>query len=174
MNERELLAKRANLIAQARAMLDVCESEKRDFTAEEQNNYDAIFADVQKIDVKVDNLRKLGTADDSAFRTSEPEQIHKAIISIHKEGYYYSEFIPSEYLEKDRDSILLQLSYQEMEFLSLCCSEMSYKAIADCMSVSIHTVEGYKKSLFKKLHTNSRIGLVLFALNMGMAPVYKK
>lgn len=108
------------------------------------------------------------------LRTSEPEQIHKAIISIYKDGYYYSEFIPREYLEKDRDSILLQLSYQEMEYLSLCCSEMSYKAIADCMGVSIHTVEGYKRSLFKKLHTNSRIGLVLFALNMGMAPVYKK
>lgn len=108
------------------------------------------------------------------LRTSEPEDIHKAILSIHKDGYYYSEFIPREFLEKDRDSVLLQLTYPEMEYLSLCCSEMSYKAIADCMNISIHTVEGYKRSLFKKLHTNSRIGLVLFALNMGMAPVYKK
>lgn len=108
------------------------------------------------------------------LRTSDPSDIRKAIASIHKHGYYYSEFIPAEYLEKERDSILLQLSYPEMEFLSLCCSEMSFKNIADAMHVSIHTVENYKKSLFKKLHTNSRIGLVLFALNMGMAPLYKK
>ena len=72
MNERELLAKRASLIAQARAMLEKVEAEKRDFNAEEQNNYDLIFDDVAKIDKKIENLRKLGTADDSEFRSSEP------------------------------------------------------------------------------------------------------
>jgi len=72
MNERELLAKRAALIAQARGMLEKCEAEKRDFDTTEQTNYDAIFADVAKIDVKIENLRKLGTVDSEEFRSSEP------------------------------------------------------------------------------------------------------
>jgi len=72
MNERELLAKRAALILQARAMLDKCEAEKRDFDTGEQTNYDAIFADVAKIDVKIENLRKLGTVDTDEFRSTDP------------------------------------------------------------------------------------------------------
>jgi len=71
MNERELLAQRAVLINQGRAMLEKCETEKRDFSTEEQTNYDAIFADVAKLDKKVDNLRKLGTVDEVDFRISE-------------------------------------------------------------------------------------------------------
>lgn len=74
MNERELLAKRAELVNQARAMLEASEKEKRDFTAEEQTNYDAVFAGVAKIDKKLENLRKLGTVDDDEFRTTEPER----------------------------------------------------------------------------------------------------
>lgn len=74
MNERELLAKRAELINQARAMLEAAEKEKRDFSAEEQTNYDAIFADMSKIDKKLENLRKLGTVDDGEFRSAEPEK----------------------------------------------------------------------------------------------------
>jgi HK97 family phage major capsid protein len=72
MNERDLLAKRATLVNQARAMVDAAES--RAFTTEEQTNYDAIFADVAKLDKMVDNIRKLGTADEIDFRTSEPER----------------------------------------------------------------------------------------------------
>lgn len=72
MNEREFLAKRASLIAQARAMVDAAEKETRDFTTEEQTNYDAIFADVAKLDKKIDNIRKLGSADAEEFRTSDP------------------------------------------------------------------------------------------------------
>jgi len=70
--EREFLAKRAELIAQARAMVETAAAEKRDFSTEDQNNYDAIFVEVGKIDKKIDNLRKLGTADAPEFRTSEP------------------------------------------------------------------------------------------------------
>lgn len=74
MNERELLARRAQLIAQARARLEAVEAENRDFTAEEQTNYDAIFDDVAKIDKKIENLRRLGQLDDAEFRNADPER----------------------------------------------------------------------------------------------------
>jgi len=72
MNERELLAKRATLITQARALLEMAEKETRDLTTEEQANYDAIFTDVAKLDKKIENIRKLGTADDAEFRVTDP------------------------------------------------------------------------------------------------------
>ena len=72
MNERELLVKRAALVARAREMIELAEKEAREFTAEEQTNYDALFTDMGKLDKKIENFRKLGSADDSDFRTSEP------------------------------------------------------------------------------------------------------
>jgi len=72
MNERELLVKRAALVTRAREMIELAETESREFTAEEQTNYDALFGDMGKLDKKVGNIRKLGSADDPDFRTSEP------------------------------------------------------------------------------------------------------
>ena len=74
MNERELLAKRAALVALARALLEKSEAEKRDFTTEEQTNYDAIFADINKIDEKIANLRKLGTVEGAEGLLSQAEK----------------------------------------------------------------------------------------------------
>lgn len=74
MNERELLAKRANLVSQARAKLEAVGAEKRDFNAEEQTNYDAIFDDIAKLDKQIENYRKLGTADDAEYRNAQPER----------------------------------------------------------------------------------------------------
>lgn len=74
MNERELLAKRANLVSQAREMVELAAKENRDFSAEDQTNYDRIFADIEKIDKQVDNLRKLGSVDSAEYRNSAAEK----------------------------------------------------------------------------------------------------
>jgi len=82
MNERELLAQRATLINQARSMVERSNVEKRDFSTEEQTNYDAIFADIAKIDVKIDNLRKLGTVDteERSTQAMRPEGARDAAV----------------------------------------------------------------------------------------------
>jgi len=82
MNERELLAQRATLINQARSMVEKSNVEKRDFSTEEQTNYDAIFADIAKIDVKIDNLRKLGTVDteERSTQAMRPEGARDAAV----------------------------------------------------------------------------------------------
>jgi len=82
MNERELLAQRATLINQARSMVEKSNVEKRDFSTEEQTNYDAIFTDIAKIDVKIDNLRKLGSVDteDRSSQAMRPEGARDAAV----------------------------------------------------------------------------------------------
>lgn len=72
MNERELLAKRAELITQARQMIDAAAVLKRELSTEEQTNYDAIFVDVGRIDRSIENLRKLGNAEGAAPSGTEP------------------------------------------------------------------------------------------------------
>lgn len=82
MNERELLAQRATMINQARSMVEKANVEKRDFSTEEQTNYDAIFADIAKIDIKIDNLRKLGSVDteERSTQAMRPEGARDAAV----------------------------------------------------------------------------------------------
>ena len=46
--------------------------------------------------------------------------------------------------------------------------DMSYKQIADAMTVAERTVDGYRESLFTKLGVHSRIGLILEALKRDL------
>ena len=57
-----------------------------------------------------------------------------------------------------------EFSRKEFEFLRLCCSELTYKEIADLMFVSPRTVDNYRESLFQKLNLKTRTGLVLYAI----------
>jgi DNA-binding NarL/FixJ family response regulator len=36
------------------------------------------------------------------------------------------------------------------------------------MFVSVRTIDGYRDSLFQKLHVSTRVGLVLFAVRHGI------
>lgn len=56
------------------------------------------------------------------------------------------------------------ISAREEEFLKYVCMDLTYKEISEKMSCSHRTVDGYRDSLFTKLGTSSRVGLVLFAV----------
>lgn len=53
---RELLEKRANLIKQARELVDKAEKENRDFTAEEKQSYDKLFAEADELRQRAERL----------------------------------------------------------------------------------------------------------------------
>jgi two-component system invasion response regulator UvrY len=118
-------------------------------------------------ELSIIRMIKIG-ANGILMKECNPTELHKALLSIHNEGIYYKEAHDRTQLDKAKNSIALQLSYSEMEFMSLCCTDMNYKAIADAMRVSTRTVDSYRNTLYKKLKVNSRIGIVLFALNIGM------
>ena len=61
----------------------------------------------------------------------------------------------------------IQLNHRERQFLQLACSELTYVQIAERMCVSPRTVDGYRESLFVRLHLKSRVGLVLWAVKGG-------
>lgn len=61
------------------------------------------------------------------------------------------------------------LTANEVRFLELCCSELTYKEIATKMCLSVHTIDNYRDALFDKFELKSRTGLVLFALKNNIA-----
>lgn len=60
------------------------------------------------------------------------------------------------------------LSEQQIAFLRLCVSDLSYKEIAAEMYLSCRTVENYRDELFRKLNIRSRTGLALYAVKSGL------
>lgn len=63
------------------------------------------------------------------------------------------------------------LNDKEIQFLKLACTELTYKEIACRMYLSPRTIDGYRDALFEKLHIRTRVGLVVYAIRMGIVQV---
>jgi DNA-binding NarL/FixJ family response regulator len=99
-------------------------------------------------------------------------ELVRAIHSVMDTGFYLNELVSGKLIRsmQDEDNPDAakekgpRFSTREMEFLKLCCSELTYKEIADQMHLSPRTVDGYREDIFERLQIRSRTGLVLYAL----------
>lgn len=100
------------------------------------------------------------------------QDLEKALNTIAKKGYYYPDWITHKVLlSLSTDKEKRQhpdVNDQELKFLKYAATELTYKEIADKMSCSPRTVEGYRDNLFEKFNIKSRVGLVIFAVKHGM------
>jgi DNA-binding NarL/FixJ family response regulator len=110
------------------------------------------------------------------LKNSKPEIFRQALNSIRDSGFYMNELVSNKMLnyvtkgqeEDGKDASLIKsLNENEITFLQLSCTEMTYKEIAEKMRVSPRTVDGYRDHLLKKLNVQSRVGLVVFAIKYG-------
>lgn len=102
------------------------------------------------------------------LKDAEPKELQKALIAVHKEGFYHSDLVTSRLRMKDGP---LSLTDKEELFLSFCCSELTYRDIAERMNVSPRTVDGYRDILFAKLDIKSRTGLAIYAIKSGLVTI---
>jgi DNA-binding NarL/FixJ family response regulator len=110
------------------------------------------------------------------LKDSKPAIFKQALDHIRDSGFYMNELVSNKMLnyvthEEDkakRAQLISQLTENEITFLQLSCTEMTYKEIAEKMSVSPRTVDGYRDHLLKKLNVQSRVGLVIFAIKYGL------
>lgn len=103
----------------------------------------------------------------------EPAELKQAILSIHNKGYHYTDAFTGRLIavlqsdgENEPGSSIM--NDRELKFLKHCCSELTYKEIADLMFLSPKTIDGYRANLFEKLEAKSRVGLVLYAVKNGI------
>ena len=104
-----------------------------------------------------------------------PSELKHAIQSVVEMGYFYSNQASGKLANlimlRSEDQTVLQkvmLNNQEILFLKLACSEMTYKEIAMEMNLSPRAVDGLRDHLFEKLDVKTRVGLALFAVRKGM------
>jgi two-component system, NarL family, invasion response regulator UvrY len=114
------------------------------------------------------------------LKDSKPAQMQEAIDTIVKEGFHYSELLNDKLiyaLNKIGDGSngdigkQVEINEREAEFLRYCCTELTYKEIADKLQVSPRTVDSYRDSLFIRFKVKTRIGLVMYAVKNGIMQV---
>ena len=104
-----------------------------------------------------------------------PSELKFAIHSVMNAGYYYSNHTAGKlanlFRSTDEKKNFLQnmmLSEQELQFLKLACSDLTYKEIAQKMSLNPRSVDNLRDQLFIKLDVKSRVGLAMVAIKNGI------
>jgi two-component system, NarL family, invasion response regulator UvrY len=103
-----------------------------------------------------------------------PGELKLAIRSVIASGYYYSHGPAGKLVNLFKKEAGTQqperhsLSENEITFLQLASTDMTYKEIATVMKISPRTVDNYRDSLFLKLNVKSRVGLAIFAIKSGV------
>ncbi len=104
-----------------------------------------------------------------------PSELKFAIHSVVQNGYYYSNHTTGKLVNlfrqhSDGNSLIQRsvLNDQEILFLKLACSDLTYKEIAQRMSLNPRAVDTLRDQLFVKLDVKSRVGLALVAIRQGV------
>ncbi len=109
------------------------------------------------------------------LKDARPDALKAAIEGLYKNGFHHSELVTGrilhQLLSQTQEANTASLNAKEVEFLKLCCTEMTYREIADIMGVSHRTIDNYRDQLFEKLAIKSRTGLVLYAIRTGIAAI---
>ncbi|QNJ99015.1 response regulator transcription factor [Constantimarinum furrinae] len=96
-----------------------------------------------------------------------PDMLKEALNEVIDKGYYHSQKVAATLLHSLRSGKKekeIEFKENELTFLQLACSEMTYKEIAGVMNLSPKTIDGYRQDLFNKLNIKNRVGLVIYAL----------
>lgn len=102
------------------------------------------------------------------LKNTTPQNLKLALDTSIESGFYHSELVSNALLHSVNAKVQKpfgELKEQEIKFLKLVCTELTYKEIADEMCLSPKTIDGYRQVLFDKLNVKSRVGLVLFAMH---------
>lgn len=107
-----------------------------------------------------------------------PSELKSAILSVMETGFYYSNNTTGKLVSLFRNNkegnMNLQniiLTEQEIIFLKLACSDMTYKEIAQRMGYNPRSIDTLRDHLFAKLDVKSRVGLVMVAIKNGVFTV---
>jgi two-component system, NarL family, invasion response regulator UvrY len=114
----------------------------------------------------------------------EVEDMHTALEEITSKGFYYTDHVANimaeDIVNKDGNgipqemnetAIQHQLSENEREFLKYACTDLTYMQIADKMTLSHKTIDGYREMLFQKFKVKNRVTLAMYAVKNGLVKI---
>lgn len=104
-----------------------------------------------------------------------PSELKFALHSVVESGFYYSNHTTGKLVNLFRSSpdnsmavYRSILNDQELQFLKLACSDLTYKEIARQMGLNPRSVDTLRDQLFVKLDVKSRVGLAMVAIKHGV------
>lgn len=111
------------------------------------------------------------------LKNAEPDEVHKAILSVVNNDFYYNQLvskalhkkIQKDGLEKPGVARRADISPREVEILQLICQELTMKEIGEKLFLSEQTIHTHRKNLMKKTKAKNAVGLVKFAFQNGIA-----
>ncbi|MFD2564020.1 response regulator [Aquimarina rubra] len=100
------------------------------------------------------------------LKDTEKGILENALVEVQETGFYHTKDVTNLLLGSlnPKKENKVQLKEREMEFIKHACTEKTYKEIASDMCLSPKTIEGYRDSIFEKLHLKNRTGLVIYAI----------
>ena len=96
-----------------------------------------------------------------------PDELEKALEEINSKGYYNADVANINYrrlIVEGKKQEQIKLTDNEMTFVQLACSELTYKQIAADMHLAERTIDGYRERVFEKLNVQSRVGMAMEAI----------
>ena len=131
--------------------------------------YDSEIALIRLLKVGVKGFLKKDT---------HPNELRIALNAVSENGYYYAQDTTGKLanlFQKNADSQNFvekaMLNENELEFLRLASTDLTYKEIASNLNLSPRAIDGYRDSLFEKLDVKSRVGLAIYAVKNGIVRV---
>lgn len=100
-----------------------------------------------------------------------PSDLERALIEVQEKGVYYTDYVKTKLLDtllSPNATAESLFTNRERDFITLSCSEDTYKEIAEKMNLSPKTIDGYRQVIFKKIGVKNRIGLVLYAIRNNL------
>lgn len=99
------------------------------------------------------------------LKDTHPDELERALLEVYDQGYYNSDLFNLKYRRLALDTDAPDgLTEQEKRFVTLACSDLTYKQVASEMQLSERTIDGYRESVFRKLNVQSRTGMALEAV----------
>jgi DNA-binding NarL/FixJ family response regulator len=110
------------------------------------------------------------------LKSSEPNEIRRAIMEVYEKGYYLNNFVNRILLKKahSRQKVApslnneITLSDKEKDVLRFICMEFTAVEIAHKMEISPRTVEAIKDRLMERFGSKNTAGLVFFAVKNNL------
>ncbi|NQX85477.1 MAG: response regulator transcription factor [Flavobacteriaceae bacterium] len=121
---------------------------------------------VENSDTTILNILKAGAVG-YFLKDTEQKVLEKALLELMENGFYHTKEVTNLLMDSisgKRDELSVEFKPNELTFMKLACSELTYREIADKMFLSPKTIDGYRDSLFTKLDVRNRVGLVIYTI----------